>query len=127
MNLEPFATLPASDIARARAWYADKLDLKPVQSFEDGSSMYMAGDAGFMLYQSEFAGTNKATAAGFAVKDFDGTIAELRSRGVEFMDFDLGDGMATTDGVAIDPEGRKGAWFTDSEGNILAIAEDPRD
>ena len=41
--------------------------------------------------------------------------------------FDLGDGMATTDGVAVDPEGRKGAWFTDSEGNIIAITEDPRD
>ncbi len=126
MTLEPFATLPASDIARARAWYADKLDLKPTQTFEDGSSMYMEGASRFLLYQSEFAGTNKATAAGFVVEGFDATIAELRSRGVEFVDFDLGDGMATTDGVAIDPDGRKGAWFTDSEGNIIAIAEDPR-
>lgn len=127
MNLEPFATLPASDIARARTWYAEKLDLKPTRSFEDGSSMYMEGDSGFLLYQSQFAGTNKATAAGFAVKDFDTTIAELRSRGVEFMDFDFGDGMATTDGVAVDQDGRKGAWFVDSEGNILAISQDPRD
>lgn len=127
MNLEPFATLPASDIARARAWYADKLDLKPTQTFDDGSAMYMEGASGFLLYQSQFAGTNQATAAGFAVKDFDGTMAELRSRGVEFMDLDLGEGMSTTDGVAVDPDGRKGAWFADSEGNILAISEDPRD
>ena len=76
-----------------------------------------------MLYPSAFAGTNQATAAGFMVDDFDATVAELRSNGVVFEEYDLGEGMATIDGVITLPDGNKGAWFKDSEGNILGLAQ----
>jgi hypothetical protein len=41
-----------------------------------------------------------------------------------FEDYGFGD-VRTVDGVLTDPEdGSLFAWFTDSEGNILGIAED---
>jgi len=120
MNAPLLATLPASDINRAKAWYRDHLDLKPTEEMPDGSAIYESGGVGFMLYPSQFAGTNQATAAGFRVDDFDTAIAELRSNGVVFEDYDFGDDMRTIDGVMI-IDGFRNAWFKDSEGNILGI------
>jgi catechol 2,3-dioxygenase-like lactoylglutathione lyase family enzyme len=126
MNAPLFASLPASDLARARAWYRDHLDLKPVQEMEDGQTLlYESGGVKFVVYLSSFAGTNQATAAGFDVDDFDATIAALRNRGVTFEEYDLGDGFTTVDGVVMTPDGSRGAWFKDSEGNILGITDQP--
>jgi hypothetical protein len=53
-------------------------------------------------------------------------MAELRSKGVKFEDYDMGDeGPKTENGVARDPKGGAAAWFTDSEGNILNLIELP--
>ena len=125
MNAPMFATLPAADMARAKEWYRDKLDLKPVEEAPMGEATYETGGARFLLYPSPNAGTNQATAAGFMVDDFDATVAELRSNGVVFEEYDFGEGLATVDGVITMPDGRKGAWFKDSEGNILALAQTP--
>jgi predicted enzyme related to lactoylglutathione lyase len=116
------ATLPASDIERAKAWYASVLQLEPSEITEDGSAWYQAGDSGFMLYQSQFAGTNEATAAVIGVDDVVATVAELKSRGAVFEDYDFGEALRTVDGIATSPGGRKMAWLKDSEGNILGIA-----
>jgi catechol 2,3-dioxygenase-like lactoylglutathione lyase family enzyme len=115
--------LPASDLDRAKRWYSEKLGLEPVREDEYGGAEYETGGATFLLYQSEFAGTNKATAAGFRVDDFDSAIAELRSRGVVFEDVDFGEFGSTVDGVMTMPDGNdKAAWFKDSEGNILSLS-----
>jgi catechol 2,3-dioxygenase-like lactoylglutathione lyase family enzyme len=114
--------LPASDLERARKWYAEKLGLQPVREDEFMILHYETGGSQFIVYQSEFAGTNKATAAGWSVDDFDEIVIDLRDRGVEFEDVDLGENGRTVDGVITSPDGEyKGAWFKDSEGNILSI------
>ena len=71
MNSPLLATLPAADIDRAKAWYRTHLGLEPAQVMGDGSAIYETGGVQFMLYPSQFAGTNQATAAGFMVDDFD--------------------------------------------------------
>jgi predicted enzyme related to lactoylglutathione lyase len=127
MDFVMITSLPASDIDRARSWYEEKLGVTPVESIDDGALMYMQGeDSGFMVYPSQFAGTNQATAAGLAVKDFDAAIAELRANGVAFEEYDMGKDFRTVDGVVTTPDGRRSAWFKDSEGNILGIMRDPR-
>lgn len=120
-------TLPAADLGRAKNWYSDKLGLEPVSEDEErGSAVYEAGGSAFLLYTSEFAGTNKATAAGFFVEDFDSVVDQLRANGVEFESVDFGEMGHTVDGVISSPDGsEKGAWFKDSEGNILAISTPP--
>ncbi len=113
-------TLPASDITRAKAWYQEKLDLKPVEESEDGA-WYESGGTRFLLYPSQFAGTNQATAAGFEVDDFDAAASMLRSRGVTFEEYDFGEDFRTVDGVFTTSDGSKACWFKDSEGNILSL------
>jgi catechol 2,3-dioxygenase-like lactoylglutathione lyase family enzyme len=115
--------LPASDIERAKRWYLEKLGLEPVSEDEYGGVQYEHGGGTFLVYLSEFAGTNKATAAGFRVEDFDAAIAELRSRGVVFEDVDFGEFGSTVDGVISMPDSEdRAAWFKDSEGNILSLS-----
>lgn len=119
MEFRIYPQLPASDIARARAWYSERLGLEPV---EDGDELfYDTGTAQFGVYPSENAGTNQATYARLVVADFDAARSELLSRGVVFEDYDFGDDFRTIDGVLVSPDGEKTSWFKDSEGNILAI------
>lgn len=121
------ATLAASDLERAKTWYADKLGLEPVMEDEArGGAVYEAGDSRFLLYLSEFAGTNKATAASITVDDFDDVVDQLRANGVVFQELDFGEMGKTVDGVITSPDGsEKGAWFEDSEGNILNLSTPP--
>ena len=114
------ATLPADDLERAKAWYADKLDLNPQEEDEASGAWYEVGGVPFLLYVSEYAGTNRATAASIAVDDSDAALAGLRGRGVVFEDLEMGE-FKTEDGVLTLPDGRKAAWFKDSEGNTPAI------
>jgi len=117
------ATLPASDVARAKKWYSEMLGLTPKSEDEFGGARYETGGAEFLVYQSSYAGTNQATSAGFTVDDFDEVIDQLRARGVQFEEVDFGEMGKTVDGVIASPDGTmKSAWFKDSEGNILAVS-----
>ncbi|MFN2346361.1 MAG: VOC family protein [Dermatophilaceae bacterium] len=121
-NIPIQAMLPASDIERARRWYSEKLGLEPVSTNPFGDLRYQAGGVEFLVYQSVLAGTNQATAAGFALENFDEVITFLRSRDVAFEHVDFGEMGATTDGVITTPDGQKAAWFKDSEGNTIALS-----
>jgi len=116
-----FPTLPAADMARARAWYHDKLGLDPVEEMSDGTLWYEMGGSRFIVYPSRFAGSNQATAAGIMSDDFDATMANLKDRGVVFEEYDFGDDFRTVGGVLTMPDGMRAAWFKDSEGNILGM------
>ncbi len=122
LSERPCATMiPASDLDRAKSWYAEKLAFRPT-SEDAGGVQYTAGaGTAFWLYPSQFAGTNQATAMAWEVDDLSAEMEELRSRGVTFEDYDM-PGLATVAGVA-EFEGGRGAWFKDSEGNILSIVE----
>lgn len=113
--------IAAADLARARTWYAEKLGLTPAQEME-GALNYRSGSSAFTVYLTEFAGTAKNTIAVWRVADLRAEMAELRDRGVVFEDYDFGD-WRTVDGVMTDPDGDMAAWFTDSEGNILGLAQ----
>jgi len=120
------AVLAAHDIARARAWYAEKLGLEPAISLDEmGTDIYVINGAQVTIYQTPSAGTARSTALALVVADLKGTMAELRSRGVVFEDYDIEDGPKTVDGVAADEAGGAAAWFTDSEGNIVNLVQLP--
>ena len=53
--------------------------------------------------------------------DIEADVAALQARGVVFEEYDL-PGLKTVNGVATIGES-KGAWFKDSEGNLLALGE----
>jgi predicted enzyme related to lactoylglutathione lyase len=116
-----FAAIAAKDMGRARSWYEDQLGMTPSIERPDGLIYECKDGSGFLLYESGFAGTAKNTVAGWRVSDLDAEMEELRGRGVTFEEYDM-PGLKTVNGVAEFPGGR-GAWMTDSEGNILALNE----
>ncbi len=69
---------------------------------------------------SEFAGTNKATAATWIVgKDLDAIVDTLQSRGVTFEHYDFPGTARTGD---IHEAGKmRVAWLKDPDGNILSL------
>ena len=119
-NSIAMATLPASDIERARRFWHDVFGLDPVRS-DPGGDNYVIGGVGVLVYESQFAGTNKATAFSILTDDLDRDMTALRVKGVTFHDYDLPD-IKTENGV-VDMDGERGAWFDDSEGNIIALAQ----
>jgi hypothetical protein len=117
----PLPTIPASDLGRARAWYADKLDLTPDQEEPEALLYQTGGDRLFLLFSSPGAGTAQHQLAAWVVEDLAAEVAELRGRSVVFEDYDL-PGLRTVDGVATTPVGMA-AWFKDSEGNMLTMIQ----
>jgi predicted enzyme related to lactoylglutathione lyase len=123
----PFiASLPAHDIERAMRWYQEKLGLTPLMDLGVSGQLYRTGGSLWMMYQTPSAGTGKHTLGGWVVPDIDAAMSDLRAKGVSFEDYAMGDqGPTTENGVARDPTGGAAAWFTDSEGNILALTQIP--
>jgi catechol 2,3-dioxygenase-like lactoylglutathione lyase family enzyme len=118
---EVYAVLPASDLARARGFYKDKLGLEPTDERADGLIYEGKDGAKILLYETQFAGTAQNTALSWVTNDLDSEMADLRSRGVTFEEYDF-PGLKTENGVATYEQGR-GGWFKDSEGNILSVTE----
>jgi predicted enzyme related to lactoylglutathione lyase len=118
------ASVPAQDIERAKRWYEEKLGVTPAQDLGPAGQLYSTGGTNWLIYQTPSAGTGKHTIAAWIVPDLEATVNELRAKGVKFEDYALGDqGPTTENGIARDPSGGAAAWFTDSEGNILAITQ----
>ncbi|MFI5612087.1 VOC family protein [Amycolatopsis sp. NPDC051903] len=123
--------LPAQDLARAREFYRDRLGLEPVEERE-GGLRYVCGGTEFHVFQSAGAASGASTQVGFEVDDIDAVVAGLRARGVRFEPFDIA-GFDVADDIVTVPgnypskgTGERGAFFRDSEGNLLAIGQATR-
>ena len=115
-----FPVLPAEDIARVRDFYS-KLGLTPFRE-DDESLLYgSTEDPELMIYKTPNVGTAKNTQICWAVTDIRATMDELRSAGITFEDYDF-DGLKTVDGV-VEIDGEYSAWFRDSEGNFVCLAQ----
>jgi catechol 2,3-dioxygenase-like lactoylglutathione lyase family enzyme len=115
--------IAAADLGRAKAWYTDKLGLSPDREFEPYVLVYGSGNSSFSVYATPSAGTAKNTVAAWRVGDLAAEMTALRSKGVVFEAYDL-PGLKTENGIWTAVDGSLGAWFIDSEGNILALAQD---
>jgi catechol 2,3-dioxygenase-like lactoylglutathione lyase family enzyme len=127
-NNSAAATLPVGDLGEAREFYENVLGLSPMQEMgesETGAVLYKSGDSVVLVYQSEYAGTNKGTAVTWAVGgDFDGVVDSLRQKGVTFEHYDSLPGT-TRDGDIHSFEGMRAVWFKDPSGNILNVGDVP--
>jgi catechol 2,3-dioxygenase-like lactoylglutathione lyase family enzyme len=123
--------LPARDLGRARAFYAEKLGLEPAEE-RDGGLRYVCAGGEFALFESAGAASGDHTQMGWEVADIEHTVRELRARGVVFEEYDAGE-LRTVGGIAeiegnypSKGSGERGAWFRDSEGNLLGVGEPVR-
>lgn len=117
---EALATIAVKDAAVAEKFYTDILGLKPLPGSQNGVLMYQSGSSKVLVYQSQFARTNQATAATWSVgADIDRLAQELKAKGVVFERYDF-PGMTREGDVHVAGNVRA-AWFKDPDGNILSI------
>lgn len=121
-NHPMYAYIPAQDLARARAFYEQKVGLRPKQEVAGGIVYESAGGTACFLYATPNAGTSQASQAFWQVDDVDREIKELKSRGVVFEAYPDMPGERSKSG-AVTASGAKAAWFKDSEGNTMALIE----
>src|SRR5262245_3063688 len=120
-TLTPTPMLAVKDVARARRFYEDVLGFTPVANDMDDILQYHAGDLVFVVYPSQYAGTNRATALTWTVGDqLEGAVEELKAKGVTFERYDLPD--TVREGDVHVSGGIRNAWFKDPDGNIHALS-----
>lgn len=113
------AVLPAEDLSRAKHFYHDDLGLDITEM--PGQFLAHAGSGTTFLVYERARTVAEHTAAVFMTDDLRATVDDLRSHGVRFEEYDL-PGLKTVDGIAESPTGWS-AWFTDTEGNIISVAQ----
>jgi catechol 2,3-dioxygenase-like lactoylglutathione lyase family enzyme len=124
--------IPAQDLDRARRFYAEKLGLEPSEE-RPGGLLYRCASGEFALFASAGGSPGTFTQMAWDVDDIEATVAEMKARGVVFEEVDL-PGLRTVDGIAEvsgnypskGGKGERGAWFRDSEGNMLGIGQSIR-
>jgi predicted enzyme related to lactoylglutathione lyase len=115
------STIPAQDLERARRFYAEKIGLTPASEERIGLRYRLADGTRFRLFRSGGKASGAHTQMALMVEDLVATLQELRSRGVQFEEYDS-PGLKTTDGIA-DVGYARAAWFKDSEGNLIGISQ----
>ena len=118
-EIAPTATCAVKNLKKARKFYEETLGLKPASGENEEAVNYTTGDSQLLVYESRYAGTNKATAATWATDDVDGLVGVLKARGVSFERYDMPD--VEHDGDIHVFGDFRAAWFKDPDGNIHAI------
>jgi catechol 2,3-dioxygenase-like lactoylglutathione lyase family enzyme len=120
--------VPVKDLARARAWYAEKLDLRPAEE-RPGGLLYIVGMGEFALFESVGRADGRFTQMALEVDDLRATVDALRARGVVFEEYDEGE-LRTRDAIATiagnypsKGSGEYGAWFRDCDGNMIGLGQ----
>ncbi|HET6674958.1 MAG TPA: VOC family protein [Nitrospiraceae bacterium] len=118
-NKNAIATIAVKDMNVAARFYEGTLGLTPLPAVP-GVLSYKSGNSTVLVYESQYARTNKATAATWAVgDDVEGVVKSLKAKGVTFERYDL-PGTTQTDDVLVSGK-IKAAWFKDPDGNILQL------
>jgi catechol 2,3-dioxygenase-like lactoylglutathione lyase family enzyme len=118
-DYDALATVAVKSLAAARKFYEAKLNFKVVHTEGDQAVTYQSGKSQLLVYQSQFAGTNRATAATWMVKDVEALVKDLKAKGVSFEHYNM-PGVTLKGDVHIAGK-LKNAWFKDPDGNILAL------
>jgi catechol 2,3-dioxygenase-like lactoylglutathione lyase family enzyme len=117
-------TLPVADLERARRFYTEKLGLTPeteLPDMRDGLFYRCGGGTRFLLFPSPNAASGTHTQMTWRTNDIEAEMAALKARGVVFEEYDT-PGLKTVNSLATIGQS-KGAWFIDSEGNLLALGQ----
>jgi catechol 2,3-dioxygenase-like lactoylglutathione lyase family enzyme len=114
------ATVPVTDLERARAFYGEALGLT-LLSETPASIRFRCGEISELSTFKRPPVVTEHTLAHFEVTDVEAAVRELEAKGVEFIDYTEGP-LKTTGHIAqLGPA--RGAWFKDPDGNTLGIRQ----
>jgi catechol 2,3-dioxygenase-like lactoylglutathione lyase family enzyme len=119
-DTDAVATIAVKDLGKAARFYEETLGLSRADAEDDEALVFESGDTTINVYQSSFAGTNKATALTWVVDDVEDVVDTLKAKGVKFEHYDLPD--TTREGDIHVSGDIRVAWFKDPDGNILSVA-----
>ncbi len=118
-DTDAVATIAVKNLDSAARFYEGTLGLSRAANGDSEAIVFESGDTTINVYQSRFAGTNKATALTWTVDDVDDIVRTLKGKGVTFEHYDLPDTKREGD-VHVSGD-VKVAWFKDPDGNILSV------
>lgn len=111
--------LLAPDLKASRDFYANKLGLAIVSEDHSTVTFGCGGDCRIVVSASTTGTADEQTQAAWRVDDLAAELEELRTRGVEIMDYDM-PGLKTENGI-VDTGDALHAWITDPGNNALGI------
>ncbi|WP_296002422.1 VOC family protein [Rugamonas sp.] len=114
------ATVAVRDINMAKSFYGGTLGLKESGAEGEDLIRYRCGDSTLLVYRSEYAATNQATAVTWGVgEDLEDIVHALQGQGVAFEHYEL-PGLTRKGDIHVGA-GIRIAWLRDPDGNILSI------
>lgn len=120
-NSRVMAVLPVVNQERAKKFYEETLGLKAVEAA--GGVMFECGQGSRLaLYQRDTPTKADHTVAGWEVDNVEEIVQALGEKGVVFEQYDM-PGLKTNEQGIATMAGVKGAWFKDTEGNILSVVQ----
>jgi catechol 2,3-dioxygenase-like lactoylglutathione lyase family enzyme len=122
-NRDSAATVAVRDMDRAVRFYEEILGLTRIHDEGGEAVAYQTGRSSLLVYRSEFAGSNQATAVTWNVGDaLDGCVRDLAGKGVGFEHYNMPN--TQLEGDIHVSGGTRVAWFKDPDGNIHALVND---
>jgi catechol 2,3-dioxygenase-like lactoylglutathione lyase family enzyme len=119
-NKDAVANIAVKNIETAKKFYEHTLGLTQVGAEGQEVIILKSGNSTVYVYQSQYAGTNKATGVTWVVgEDIEGVVQQLKAKGITFEHYDM-PGVKREGDVHV-AGGMKVAWFKDPDGNILNI------
>jgi catechol 2,3-dioxygenase-like lactoylglutathione lyase family enzyme len=114
------ATVAVKDLEVARKFYESKLGLKIAGPSGPEVLIFESGSSKILVYKSQYAGTNQATAVTWSVgEEIDAIVRDLQAKGMTFERYDF-PGVVHEGDVHVFGRMRN-AWFKDPDGNILSV------
>lgn len=125
-TVNTFSGFSVSDIKKAREFYIDTLGLKLADD-KMGLDIELPGGGKLFVYEKPDHQAATFTVLNFVVTNIDEAIEDLKSKGITFEVYDLGNGAeqdktGVLRGLAANM-GPDIAWFKDPAGNVLAVLQ----
>lgn len=114
------ATIPVTDLERAKQFYGDALGLELVSETPAGARYRCGAVSELSIFKRPPVATEH-TLAHFEVDDIEAEVRELEAKGVEFLDYS--EGPLTTTGHIAQVGPARGAWFHDPDGNTIGLRQ----
>jgi predicted enzyme related to lactoylglutathione lyase len=113
-------SIPVREMARARKFYTEKLGLKVARE-DEFSVTFHASNGLISLTESKITIIGRHILLTWVVDDITSAVEQMQAAGIVLEEYNL-PGVKMQGGIA-DFGSERVAWFKDTEGNILAVAQ----
>ena len=120
-NKDATANIAVRNLEATKKFYEDTLGLTQADAEGQDAIVFKSGNSTVIVYRSQYAGTNQATAVTWMVgkEAIENIVQQLKVKGITFEHYDM-PGVTRKGDIHV-ADNMKVAWFKDPDGNILNI------